>query len=135
MTNLSLHRHSGSMLDKQHEGYPSRRIDEIYQKLTLAPNPRPNLYLINAGTNDCLQNYLGMNGTIGRLENLLLLAWERSERATIILSTVLPSDTEKEYPGANARATALDKDIRSRKSSLSSGRGKGHGCGTNLACT
>jgi hypothetical protein len=42
------------MNDKQHEGWPGYRIEQV-------------IYLINAGTNDCQQTDRSMNGVIGQL--------------------------------------------------------------------
>lgn len=61
----------GSMRDGNHEGHPGDRIDQIINNIDLSSDTKPNLYLINAGTNDCQQNYLEMKGTIDRLRDLI----------------------------------------------------------------
>jgi hypothetical protein len=100
------------MHDGEHEGHPGHRIDEILMDLDWSKASKPNLYLINAGTNDCQQNYLNMVGTIDRLTHILNKAWEASPRAAIILSTVLLSDNEGLSPGANGRVNRLNTQIR-----------------------
>jgi hypothetical protein len=40
---------------------------------------------------------------------------EKSEAAVLIISTVLVSNNENVAPGANARVTALNTEIRTRK--------------------
>ena len=118
------------MRDGQHEGHSGHRIDEIIQDFDLSSDSKPNLVLINAvsshvrpsltahtdllcqSTNDCQQNYQNMQGTIGRLENMLTKVWEKSSKATIILSTLLPSSNAN---GANDRVSAFNPQIRNRK--------------------
>ncbi|KAF2471688.1 SGNH hydrolase [Lindgomyces ingoldianus] len=108
----------GSMRDGDHEGHPGHRIDQIVNDIDLSNDTKPNLYLINAGTNDCQQNYLEMRGTINRLRGLVEKAWDMSTRATIILSTLLPSDNEDQVPGANERVSQLNIEIRELASFL-----------------
>lgn len=104
------------MQDGNHEGHNGHRINQIYKNIDLSSNTKPNLYLINAGTNDCQQNYLEMKGAIDRLRDLLNKAWDKSNQATIILSTLLPSNNENVSPGANERVDKLNTEIRERKS-------------------
>jgi hypothetical protein len=104
------------MHDGEHEGHSGHRIDQILNDLDLSKASKPNIYLINAGTNDCQQNYLNMEGTIDRLTDILNKAWEASPKAAIILSTVLTSDNEKQSPGANGRVNQLNPQIRQCKS-------------------
>lgn len=100
------------MQDGNHEGHAGHRIDQVIVNLDLAKDTKPNLYLINAGTNDCQQNYRHMKGTIDRMEDLTTKAWKLSPKSTIILSTVLPSDNISNPPGANDRVTKLNVQIR-----------------------
>lgn len=106
------------MKDNRHEGYIGNRIDEIHEKLASSSqrDSKPNVFLINAGTNDCQQNYKGMVGTEERLRDLTELCWKHSNNATIILSTLLASYNEDKKPGANKRVTDLNIKIRERKS-------------------
>jgi cytochrome c-type biogenesis protein CcmH/NrfF len=100
------------MKDGEHEGVPGARIDQVYDNMDASKATKPTLYLVNAGTNDCQQNYKKMQGTIDRLNDLLTKAWRLSGRATIILSTLTPS-----FNGAdkNERVNNLNKDIRACK--------------------
>lgn len=100
------------MRDGQHEGHSGHRIDQITQNLDRSAGTKPNLYLINAGTNDCQQNHLNMQGAAGRLDDLLKKAWDQSKDATIILSTLLPPDNEDTHPGSHERVKALNNEIR-----------------------
>lgn len=96
------------MKDGEHEGVSGARIDEVNKNLDASSKSKPNLYLINAGTNDCQQNYKKMQGTIERMEELLMKAWKLSGRATIVLSTLTPS-----FNGAdkNARVDQLNVEV------------------------
>jgi hypothetical protein len=57
-----------------------------------------------------------MNGVVGQLGDLVQRAFNKSERATVILSTVLPSYTESKKPGARARGIGLNAEIRNCES-------------------
>jgi hypothetical protein len=109
-------RSSGKMNDKQHEGWPGYRIDQVTDKIEASAGTKPNLYLINAGTNDCQQTDRSMDGVIGRLGTLVQKAFDKSEKATVILSTVLPSYNEGTKPGARARGVGLNAEIRNCES-------------------
>jgi hypothetical protein len=100
---------AGSMKDGEHEGHPGARIDQVIQLMDASVGTKPNVYLINAGTNDCQQNYNNMKGTIGRMNDLLTKAWDKSQKATIILSTLTPSFNGEDR---NQRVTNLNKEIR-----------------------
>jgi hypothetical protein len=47
--------------DKQHEGWPGYRIEQVTDKIEASAGTKPNIYLINAGTNDCQQTDRNMN--------------------------------------------------------------------------
>jgi hypothetical protein len=59
------------MLDSNHEGHSGHRVDEIFHDLDATAGMKPNIVLINAGTNDAQQNYDGMRGTLDRLKQLI----------------------------------------------------------------
>ncbi|KAF2824052.1 SGNH hydrolase [Ophiobolus disseminans] len=99
----------GSMQDGEHEGVAGARIDQVYHNMDASSTTKPNIYLINAGTNDCQQNYKKMEGTIDRLNDLLTKAWDKSKKSTIILSTLTPSYNGE---GPNKRVNDLNKKIR-----------------------
>lgn len=110
------HNAKGSMKDGEHEGVAGARIDEVYNNMDASSKTKPNVYLINAGTNDCQQHH-DMKGAIGRLEKLLEKAWDKSNKATIALSTLVMSDNEKKSPGANKCVTDFNVQIRDCKHS------------------
>ncbi|KAJ6095509.1 hypothetical protein N7486_006255 [Penicillium sp. IBT 16267x] len=72
------------------EGHIGFRIDQLSKEAKKTTPQRPNLILLNAGTNDALQNY--KVGTAGvRMNSLLDLLFDEVPDTTIILSTLLPN--------------------------------------------
>ena len=45
----------GNMADREHEGHPSLVISKITDLMSCGLSQMPNVVLINAGTNDCIQ--------------------------------------------------------------------------------
>ncbi|KAK1831289.1 family 3 putative carbohydrate esterase [Podospora conica] len=71
------------------EGWPGFRIDQVHAKASsIVARTRPNLVLINAGTNDAVQNR-NVTSAGDRMAALIddVLTW--SPRATVVLSTLL----------------------------------------------
>ncbi|OHE94914.1 GDSL-like Lipase/Acylhydrolase [Colletotrichum orchidophilum] len=80
---------NGTMEDNDNEGWPGFRIEQVLAKAKISvPTTLPNLVLINAGTNDCVQNYDIANAHVRMLE-MMDYIWDTSKRATIVLSTLL----------------------------------------------
>lgn len=101
---------NGDMDDRDNEGYPGLRIEEVYGKAQgTVPDRQPNLITINAGTNDCSQNF--NLDTIGdRMGELLEYLWTTVPGTTIILSTLLINlneETGARVIDANAKIGAL----------------------------
>lgn len=81
--------HHGSMADNDNEGWPGYVVDQVYAKANASvPTWKPNVILVNAGTNDCTQNksidHAG-DRMLAMLEHLFVL----SPRATILLSSLI----------------------------------------------
>ncbi|KAK4194132.1 family 3 putative carbohydrate esterase [Triangularia verruculosa] len=84
-------RQAGTMRDNDVEGWPGARIDQVHAKATAAvsvPKYKPNVILVNAGTNDALQD-AGVSGAAARMEAMLVDCWRLSPRAVVVLSTLL----------------------------------------------
>ncbi|KAK2728167.1 gdsl-like lipase acylhydrolase [Colletotrichum kahawae] len=82
---------NGTMEDNQNEGWPGLRIEQVLAKAKISvPETLPNLVLINAGTNDCVQSYDTDNAGARTLE-MMEYVWSTSSRASIVLSTLLPN--------------------------------------------
>ncbi|KAJ4385592.1 hypothetical protein N0V93_010021 [Gnomoniopsis smithogilvyi] len=100
-------RQNGTMTNNFVEGWPGYRIDQVYSKAAQhVPEFLPNVVLLNAGTNDCVQNWniknttkqstaapaMTANATIDvgtRMRMLVedVLAW--SPNATVVMSTLI----------------------------------------------
>lgn len=84
-------RKDGSMQNNDHEGWRGFRIDEIEKKAkTSIRKLSPDVVLINAGSNDCLQSFEipEVGRRLGRLVGYL---WAVLPQSTIILSTLVGS--------------------------------------------
>ncbi|KAK4170068.1 family 3 putative carbohydrate esterase [Cladorrhinum sp. PSN259] len=89
LVNMVGSRKSGSMADNEVEGWPGKRVEEVLvEAKKITPKTKPNVILINAGTNDALQNFK-VSGTSQRMETLINQLFQDSPRATIVLSTLI----------------------------------------------
>ncbi|KAK3389196.1 carbohydrate esterase family 3 protein [Podospora didyma] len=82
-------RQHGTMQDNDVEGWPGFRIDQVLDKaLTAVPAWKPNVFLVNAGTNDALQNR-NVSSAGERMEAMLNSLYAMSPRAVVLLSTLI----------------------------------------------
>ncbi|KXG52079.1 Esterase, SGNH hydrolase-type, subgroup [Penicillium griseofulvum] len=83
-------RKAGSMENNSNEGWRGFRIDQVTNKAkTSVPRFLPNLFTVNVGSNDCIQDY--QIETAGeRMSDMLEYQWTMS-RSTVVLSTLLPN--------------------------------------------
>ena len=97
---------TGQMRDRQHEGHPGFLISQVADKVSCAIDQKPNVVLINAGTNDCLQG--NSNGGLSfvqeaskRMKDMIDDIFAQVNGVTIILSTLLPNrdSTANNYVG------------------------------------
>ncbi|KAL2022828.1 hypothetical protein VTK56DRAFT_4359 [Thermocarpiscus australiensis] len=110
-------RQAGTMRDNDVEGWPGYRIEQVHARATAngsVPRWRPNVVLVNAGTNDALQNYdVGSAGV--RMEALIRDLYAMSPRAVVILSTLVPngdSAAEKNVLAINSQFGDLARKLR-----------------------
>lgn len=101
-------RKSGSMENNDNEGWRGYRLDQIATKArNSVATLGPNVFTINAGSNDCLQDYqLDTFGTC--MSDTLDYLWQASPLSTIILSTLLVSADKK----VNSRVLFVNSQIR-----------------------
>jgi lysophospholipase L1-like esterase len=105
-------RQHGTMLDNNVEGWPGLRIDQVHVKARQpesVPRWKPNIFLINCGTNDALQDH-NVSTAGNRMELMLNDLWSMSPRATILLSTLLrnkDSATERNVQNINNQIVTL----------------------------
>ncbi|SPO00343.1 related to acetylxylan esterase [Cephalotrichum gorgonifer] len=91
----------GTMMDRENEGWPGLRVSEVHGKAKASvPSLKPNLFLINAGTNDATQNREDDSPATAhlRMRAMMLDLIAMVPEATLILSTLLP------YTGSAAGA-------------------------------
>jgi lysophospholipase L1-like esterase len=102
-------RTSGSMPNGANEGWPGRRIDQIHTRAIKATARFiPNVFTVNAGSNDCLQNY-EIDSAGARIDAMLEDLWKTGlPDATVVLSTlVVAADTS-----VNERVLRVNEQIR-----------------------
>jgi lysophospholipase L1-like esterase len=108
---------SGNMADRDNEGYPGLRIEEIQNRAGPAVrDTRPQVYAVNAGTNDASQNF-DVNNAGLRMARLLDSVWAVTPDATVLLSTLLinlNADTESRVLNINAQFRGLAADWRAQ---------------------
>ncbi|KAH7242763.1 SGNH hydrolase-type esterase domain-containing protein [Fusarium tricinctum] len=101
-------RKSGSMENNDNEGWRGYRLDQISTKArNSVATLSPDVFTINAGSNDCLQDY--QIDTFGeRMGNTLEYLWQASPLSTIILSTLLINADKQ----VNSRVVRVNSQIR-----------------------
>ncbi|KND86328.1 hypothetical protein TOPH_09040 [Tolypocladium ophioglossoides CBS 100239] len=101
-------RKAGSMKNNDNEGWPGLRIEQVEAKAKLSvPGLTPNLFTINAGTNDCVQDF-DIDNAGKRMGDLLEYVWGASPGSTVILSTLLLNRKES----TEARVLRVNKQFR-----------------------
>jgi lysophospholipase L1-like esterase len=105
----------GTMSQNLNEGWPGYIISQVDAKAQASvPKWKPNVILVNAGTNDCVQNVDIPNaGT--RMQTLLQDVWNLSPNSTIVLSSLLVNSaaaTEKNIEAVNPQYAALAKQLQ-----------------------
>ncbi|KAI1112294.1 carbohydrate esterase family 3 protein [Nemania sp. NC0429] len=89
-------RRNGTMEDNDNEGWPGDIISEVHDKaISATPKYKPNIVLINVGTNDCSGN-VSISTAGKRISSLIDDVYKGSSRTTVILSTLLVR-SEKKY--------------------------------------
>ncbi|KAI1214396.1 carbohydrate esterase family 3 protein [Annulohypoxylon truncatum] len=79
----------GDMLDNDLEAYGGNRVSQIYEHAThIVPQLQPNLFLIQVGSNNALQD-LDVNKTGADMENFIDYLLMTSPRSTVLFSTCL----------------------------------------------
>ncbi|KAK4150065.1 carbohydrate esterase [Chaetomidium leptoderma] len=120
-------RQSGTMRDNDVEGWPGYRIEEVHAKSVAGAGGggggpsdsvvgrwRPNVVLVNAGTNDATQGWnVGAAGA--RMEAMLRDLWRASPRAVVVLSTLLVNkgvEAERNVVAINGQFRELARRLR-----------------------
>lgn len=101
-------RQTGSMDNNNHEGWRGFRIDQIARKAkTSVKELRPNIFTVNAGSNDCLQNF-DLDHIDHRMDDMLEYLWSASPGSTVILSTLLVNSDAQ----INSRVVDVNQKLR-----------------------
>ncbi|KAK5132323.1 hypothetical protein LTR08_009158 [Meristemomyces frigidus] len=87
--------HGGTVFDTACEGYPGKRIGQ-----------KPNVILINVGTNDCVQNFK-VSGMPARLSKFLSHIKSKVPNSVVIVSSLLPNRNAKVEQCVNTYNGAL----------------------------
>ncbi|CZR48139.1 uncharacterized protein FPRO_12749 [Fusarium proliferatum ET1] len=98
---------NGDMTDRDNEGWPGYVIDQVHNEFRKSMWMKPNLVLINAGTNDCNQK-IDINGAGGRMKALVDDIYSNIPGVTIVLSTIVRSTNVTN----DACASKVSKQIR-----------------------
>ncbi|KAK0715173.1 carbohydrate esterase family 3 protein [Lasiosphaeris hirsuta] len=121
VVNLVGSRQHGNMADSDVEGWPGFRIDQVHQKaLDFVPQWKPNVFLINVGTNDAVQSR-NISTAGERMEQMINDLYNMSPRATVLLSTLLLNRnpaTERNVQSINQQFTALVSKLRNAGRSI-----------------
>ncbi|KAK3323849.1 SGNH hydrolase-type esterase domain-containing protein [Cercophora scortea] len=108
LVNMVGSRKGGNMKDNDVEGWPGYRIDQVHEKaISAVPKWKPNVILVNAGTNDAIQKY-NLTTVGARFEDFLLDLYRMSPRASILVSTLILNKNA----GTEAAAVRINTEIR-----------------------
>lgn len=88
----------GEFIDNDVEAHGGNRVDQVHDWASYSvPLTKPNLFLINVGSNDCLQKWDLPNYHV-RLNNFITFLLEQSPGGTIVLSTLLTNTVPNTEP-------------------------------------
>ncbi|ORY71041.1 SGNH hydrolase-type esterase domain-containing protein [Pseudomassariella vexata] len=88
----------GDMMDNDVEAHGGNRVDQVYEWATHSvPDMKPNLMILNVGSNDCLQHYDTEN-YYKRLDYFVNWLLNTSPRGTVLLSTLLTNTVKNMEP-------------------------------------
>ncbi|RBR06803.1 uncharacterized protein FIESC28_10919 [Fusarium coffeatum] len=98
----------GFMCNNENEGWREHRLEQIKNKAKRSiATVKPKLFTINAGSNDCIQNFQ-LDLFAERMENMLKYLWQTSPLSTISFSTLLVNADEQ----VNSRVLRVNIGLR-----------------------
>ncbi|KAM7185430.1 hypothetical protein V8F20_011802 [Naviculisporaceae sp. PSN 640] len=102
----------GTMNDRDVEGFPGYRVDQIDVRAhTVATLYKPNVILINAGTNDATQDYY-VSSTGDRMRIMINYLFSAIPGVSIVLSTLIPNTlNQANVDRINAQYRSLANDL------------------------
>ncbi|KAL1896058.1 hypothetical protein Sste5346_004797 [Sporothrix stenoceras] len=94
--------------DCRHEGWRGFRIDQIDKKARrCVEQAQPDVFTVNAGSNDCLQDY-ELDRVGERMGRLVEYLWTASPGSTVVLSTLVVSRD----PKVDTRIVSVNRAFR-----------------------
>ncbi|RKU46248.1 hypothetical protein DL546_005710 [Coniochaeta pulveracea] len=109
-------RQNGDMVDNDVEGWPGYVIEQVYAKAKGKNSVgfwKPNVILVNLGTNDCLQD-LDLADAGERMREMVEGLWVLSPRALVVLSSLILNKNET----VDERVEAVNKQYAALVSQL-----------------
>ncbi|KAI0885065.1 carbohydrate esterase family 3 protein [Annulohypoxylon maeteangense] len=107
----------GEMLDNDLEAYGGNRVSQTYEHaINIVPQLQPNVFLIQSGTNNVLQNR-DVDKAGADIEKLIDYLLKTSPRSTVIFSTCLTNtvaDCEPKILDVNQQYRELIKKYKSK---------------------
>ncbi|MFF7653674.1 FG-GAP-like repeat-containing protein [Streptomyces sp. NPDC007983] len=106
---------AGKLSDRDNEGHPGKRIDEIAgHAKCYVPRYQPNVITLHAGTNDVNQEY-ELSTAPQRMKKLITDALEDSPKAVVVVAKVIPTGKAGLQPridAFNAKLPGIVSDLR-----------------------
>uniref|UniRef100_A0A0B7K569 SGNH hydrolase-type esterase domain-containing protein n=1 Tax=Bionectria ochroleuca TaxID=29856 RepID=A0A0B7K569_BIOOC len=101
-------RNSGSMSNNENEGWRGYRLDQIDKKVRSSIEKlAPNIFAINAGSNDCIQDFK-LGEFRERISDIVHFLWQTDPSSTVVLSTLLVNADDT----VNSRVLRVNEQIR-----------------------
>ncbi|KAI0133680.1 SGNH hydrolase-type esterase domain-containing protein [Xylariales sp. AK1849] len=90
----------GNMTDNDIEAYPGARTDEMHgHAQEVVPRTKPNLFLVNVGSNDCFQHW-DIPNFFKRYYSFIDYLLTASPRSTVVMGTLLPTTETERFNGS-----------------------------------
>ncbi len=115
IVNMVGNQKNGNMRDNDNEGWPGYIVAGVHSRANVSVSVwKPNVVLVNAGTNDCGYN-IDIPNAGNRMHAMLTDVWNASPDATVVLSTLLVNanaTTQKYIENVNKQYTSLAASLR-----------------------
>lgn len=110
----------GEMKDHEQDGYPGAKVRDVSDKVApILDELKPNVFLINAGINDCIAGSKDPDAIDAGMGDLLGPIWDHNQDTAIVLSALLVNAN----PDVDACAKKVTEKYKARVASgASAGR-------------
>ncbi|KAI1149546.1 hypothetical protein F4825DRAFT_49431 [Nemania diffusa] len=99
-------KNDGTMADNDNEGHPGYYVDQVHNAFLGVANLKPNLILINAGTNDCI-NHGDPVAIAGKMKSMIDDIFRLIPDTTIVLSNLVRSGQGADVEACAAATSQL----------------------------